>query len=162
MQWYTVAGTSKKTGTSYKVVEMADKMKDFSNCCSFLDNCDNIKLKDVKSMKLTKDDLTSVYIKYSHKDLDFVKVELRLPTIPTPEIRPLPTESMVSRAKKNDLLWMCKELIIPQSHHSFYESLNIISTAEVQTVISSESSESSPDVAAPSESRVFVSYAIIL
>ena len=46
------------------------------------------------------------------------------PIIDLPDLQ---FESMVTEAKKKDLLWMCDELIIPQSYHSFYRDLCVCS-----------------------------------
>jgi len=35
----------------------------------------------------------------------------------------LENESTVSKAKKDDMLYMCKQLIIPRNYHCFYKSL---------------------------------------
>ena len=44
----------------------------------------------------------------------------------------LESESMVTVAKKNDLLWMCEQLIILKDYHSFYKDLSVCSHTDPQ------------------------------
>ena len=49
------------------------------------------------------------------------------------ELPPLESESMVTLAKKNDLLWMCEQFIIPKDYHSFYKELSVCSQTDCES-----------------------------
>jgi hypothetical protein len=56
MQWYTVAGSAKKTGRPYKVIEMADQMQNFTPLVKryFSNSRRGLRLTDIKCLKVEK------------------------------------------------------------------------------------------------------------
>jgi len=53
---------------------------------------------------------------------------------PVIDLPVLQCESMVTEAKKKDLLWMCDELIVPKDYHLFYRDLHVCSESAHCTV----------------------------
>ena len=148
IQWYTVAGTAKKTGERYTVWEMEGQMTDFRGLAespgSF--KCSQLRWTDIKCLKVEKNHPHSLFVKTSfacedYKEIQFVSKQVGDQSDSNADIEgeegsetefdelpALEPESLVTTAKKKDLLWMCEELIIPSSYDSFYKNLACVQT----------------------------------
>jgi len=166
-QWYTVASTAKKSGEKYKVIEMEGQMKNFKGLADvYLKGSQRgIRWSDIKCLKVEKASPNSLFVKDSFGCNDYKEIQFagkqQVSNVESDhedscaELEPLdgfhatgtnndalPTlesESMVTQAKKNDLLWMCEQLIIPKNYHPFYKALSVCSHTDPQ--ISCETSE---------------------
>lgn len=134
MQWYVLAQSVKKTGQPYIVQEMAGYMKDFKSLgevyCRNLKGAVSLKSPEwqrVKALRIEKESPHVLFLKYSCNTAPFIPYIGRLEeperNILGPE--PIGNMSTVSKAKKDDLLYMCRQLIIPRDHHLFYENLPV-------------------------------------
>lgn len=130
IQWYTVAGTAKKTGERYTVWEMEGQMTDFRGLAespgSF--KCSQLRWTDIKCLKVEKNHPHSLFVKTSfacedYKEIQFVSKQVSDQSDSNADIEgeegtetefdelpALEPESLVTTAKKKDLLWMCEEL----------------------------------------------------
>ena len=129
MQWYAIAATAKKTAPSYALTEMGEKMLEMDGtrshyCGSMIRDKDGqtVRWSKMRVMKFTPDS-DIFFFKYQYDDPEFRQVETKQPVATLNELRPMPMTSTVTEVKKKDLLWMCREGIIPSDHHSFYNSI---------------------------------------
>ena len=138
MQWYTLASSAKKSGSSYSVNEMEGFMLDFKKLgeeyCKNLREAFSLKTlqwQKVRALRVKKSSPHVLFVKYAFAEDDFIPFVDRsysqetLSHLVTVELLPIDNESTVSKAKKDDLLYMCRELIIPKDYHQFYEALVI-------------------------------------
>ena len=176
VQWYTVASTAKKSGEKYKVVEMEGQMKDFRGLSDvYLKGSQrNIRWTDIKCLKVEKANPDSLFVKASFGCDDYKEIQFAgkqqvsddesdqdssAETEATRNQRDqtkknnlpeLDSESLVTVAKKNDLLWMCEQLIIPKDYHSFYKNLSVCSHTDLQnselTVVQETGGANSQDI----------------
>jgi hypothetical protein len=181
-RWYTVAGTAKKKGNPYTIIEMDCKMKDFGGCCDYYmkGNRASIRWTDLKCLKVNKAHPASVFVKYSlaandFKEIQFAgnvkvgsdvedvdseidsEIDLERPCDRVPDrnkqvqLPDLGQQTMVTVAKKKDLVWMCDELIIPTAYHSFYKSLAVTETEQLS--VEMDEAEKVSSVISPAERR---------
>jgi hypothetical protein len=163
MQWYTMVAAAKRNGEAYKVVEMDGNMKDFKLLCDryIKQSPKSLHWSQIKCLKVEKVHPDSLFVKYSLSCPEFTEVEVRMPSVADSDndrdngmternvshelclpgendcstlLKELPSETTVTAAKKNDLLWMCDELIIPREYHQFYRDLSV----STETLISSQ------------------------
>ena len=84
MQWYTVAGSAKKTGQPYKVIEMADQMQNFTPLVEHYLSGSRASLRwtDIKCLKIMKDHPHSLFVKYSFSNQDFKEIQFVSDRVP--------------------------------------------------------------------------------
>ena len=145
MQWYTLASTAKKTGNRYKVTEMDGQMMNFKSLapeyCRLLKQEVTRKNPEWQRMKVIMVEKQSphvLFVKYRPDEAVYVPfVSHTCPDNDTNSackyLPPLARESTVSKAKKDDLLYMCSQLIIPKDYHSFYQELCLEKTVDIAT-----------------------------
>ena len=132
MQWYALARTAKKSGSHYAVTEMNGHMKDFKTLgglyCKRLQEAVSLKSPEwhkIKAIMVEKENPHVLFVKYTHDVAGFVPFSSTTSQSVTSSASPLALEdeSTISKAKKDDLLYMCNQLIIPRDYHCFYSSL---------------------------------------
>ena len=134
MQWYTLASSAKKNGSPYRVTEMAGHMKDFKILselyCKRLREAVSMKSPEwhkMKALMVQKQSPHVLFVKYAHDETDFIPlintVHHEQSAETAASLPVLENESSVSKAKKDDLQYMCSQLIIPKEYHCFYSSL---------------------------------------
>jgi len=81
----------------------------------------------VKAIKVEKESCHVLFLKYSCDTEPFVPYIGRVDEVERNLLGPATLDHMssVTQAKKDDLLYMCRELIIPRDHHFFYENLPV-------------------------------------
>lgn len=84
MQWYTVAGSAKKTGQPYKVIEMADQMQNFIPLVQHYLSGSQASLRwtDIKCLKVMKDHPRTLFVKYSFSSQDFKEIHFVSDRVP--------------------------------------------------------------------------------
>ena len=131
VQWYTLASSAKKSGSSYTVTEMEGHMKDFKalgeSYCKRLQEAVSLKSPEwhkIKALMVEKQSPHVLFVKYSHEESSFIPfVNTTANNQSDLSLSALENVSTVSKAKKDDLLYMCNQLIIPKDYHSFYSLL---------------------------------------
>ena len=113
---------------------MAGYMKDFKSLgevyCRNLHGAVSLKSPEwqrVKALRIEKESPHVLFLEYSCDTAPFIPYIGRLEeperNVLGPE--PIGNVSTVSKAKKDDLLYICRQLIIPLDHHLFYENLPV-------------------------------------
>lgn len=133
MQWYTLASTAKKSGSPYAVNEMEGHMMDFkllgeAYCKNLREavSCKVPQWQKIRAIRVEKESPHVLFVKYAFDEESFIPLVDRLSdsnSCATLHLSPMGNESTVSKAKKDDLLYMCRELIIPKEYHQFYKDL---------------------------------------
>jgi len=80
----------------------------------------------VRAIMVEKENPHVLFVKYDHVQVNFIPFVTAVShrsNQTSPAV--LPNESTVSKAKKDDLLFMCNQLIIPKDYHFFYSLLSI-------------------------------------
>jgi len=160
MQWYTVAGTAKKSGTRYLVVEMEGQMKDFKGLSEKYTMGSKLRWADIKCLKVEKTHPNSLFVKNGFGCENYTEIQFggkevlghqsdshsdfegeQYAYTGFDNLPALESESMVTSAKKNDLAWMCEQLIIPKDYHPFYVNLNVCSQQPEQDAVREDSGQ---------------------
>ena len=130
--FHTLAGVAKKTGNPYSSLEREGHMFNFKpvsdHYCKYLQEEVSAKSPDwtkIRSLMVEKDKPDLLFVKYCLEEERYTQVHIgRNQTTSTfGPVPVLPKDSSVTDAKKQDLLYMCNELIIAKDYHDFYKNL---------------------------------------
>ena len=124
----TAIRTAKKKGDPFNVFHLG--FDDFYNIKSIANdigpmNVKDLKISDIKVLKVTKESPSTVLYKHSYAD-EFKECTVLKQCNKSKDFRLLPCfkeKPGIPHKKKVDLMELCKKNVIPNHHHQFYEGL---------------------------------------
>lgn len=137
-QWIPVIALAKKNGLPYKVYEMDTScFKDFKELTcqigkNFTLNTKNDKVNwpNIRILELRKESPHSIFYKYNFDETSFFEIAVtsrkssRLDNAPLVLKDAYTEPPKISKKKKDGLLSLCREGVIPEKYHQFFENLS--------------------------------------
>ncbi len=141
-QWYQTVRMSRKKPAPYIVKEMAlSSMFDFKGVASKLknlkvdDNNDKVKWNKIKSITIKREDPNALHIRYEHGGsqvrCDLMRRKRKRTNQSTGddqvdfEPSTIATYRGISKKKKEDLMKLCADKLIPETYHAYFESIPV-------------------------------------
>lgn len=142
MEWFTLVRWAKQDGTPYNVIEMDHT--NFSDYKSTLPgknwtknlNGEIVKWSKIKELKIIPSDPNKLLYKYNLADSEYMTITTKTNTRRRQQDNdiagPLYQQMLpIPKAKKDDLISLCHNGIIPTIHHNFYNNLVAVTTQSI-------------------------------